>query len=114
LERDRGPINRVERTITVQSRGGYVNATYKTQCLVTVTTSLSDAQGERFQITFASRGTTFQNKMEKTPYRVWVDADITVTVSNPQQKVDQYESQSHNLSNSLYIDEPKTIILVYA
>jgi hypothetical protein len=47
-------------TITVPGDGGYVNATYKTQYLVTVTASPSEAQGGTFKITFTSCGTTFK------------------------------------------------------
>ena len=101
-------------TITVPDAGGYVNATYKTQYLVTVTASPSEAQGGTFQITFTSCGTTFINKTGRTPYSVWIDAGTTVTVSNPQQEIKGYKFQSYSPSDSLYIDEPKIITLIYA
>jgi hypothetical protein len=101
-------------TITVPGDGGYVNATYKTQYLVTVTASPSEAQGGTFQITFTSCGTTFNNKTGRTPYSVWIDAGTTVTVSNPQQEINSYKFQSYSPSNSLYVDGSKIVTLIYA
>jgi hypothetical protein len=101
-------------TITVPDVGGYVNATYKTQYLVTVTASPSEARGGTFQITFTSCGTTFNNKTGITPYSVWVDAGTTVTVSNPQQEINRYKFQSYSPSNILYINGSKIITLIYA
>jgi hypothetical protein len=100
-------------TINVPDDGGYVNATYKTQYRVTVRARPWEAQGGTFKITYTSCGTTYNNLTRRTPWGEWVDAGTAVTVCEPQRNVNQFGFQSYEPSNSLYMDEPKTITLVY-
>jgi uncharacterized repeat protein (TIGR01451 family) len=100
-------------TITVQSGGGTVNATYITQYIATITASPSGALGGTFKVTFTHRGGTFYGKTGVTPYSMWVDSGTWVNVTNPQQSIDSYEFYFYAPSDRVFIDGSKTITLVY-
>ncbi|MEM3070846.1 MAG: hypothetical protein QW638_08145 [Candidatus Bathyarchaeia archaeon] len=98
--------------ITVPSGGGLVNATYKTQYQITVTASPTEALGGDFEVKYIRCGTTY-TEWKETPWTEWVDAGTTVTVSEPQPYVQNYQFKGYSPSNSVYMNASKTITLIY-
>ena len=95
-----------------------VTGNYKTQYQITVTASPNDAQGGMFKVTYIQCGTTYTDVQKTTPWTEWVDADTTVTVSEPQDEINvspgtRYKFNIYYPSASVSMDQAQTIILVY-
>ena len=98
-----------------------VTGNYKTQYQVTVTANLGGALGGTFKVTYTQCGTTYTDQSKKTSWTEWVDADTTVTVSDPQEYVPneagvdgvRYKFDSYSPSASITMDDAKTITLSY-
>jgi len=93
-------------------------AEYKTQYQITVTASPSEAIGGQFKVTYTQCGTTYTDVYKITVWTEWIDADTTVTVSEPQTIISglpgtSYKFESYNPSNTVTMDQAKTITLVY-
>lgn len=89
-----------------------VKGNYKTQYLITVTSSPPETLGGGFMITYTSCGATY-TEWKETPWTEWVDAGTTVTVSEPQPYVQNYQFKGYSPSNSVYMNASKTITLIY-
>jgi hypothetical protein len=95
-----------------------VTGNYKTQYQITVTASPSEAIGGQFKVTYTQCGTTYTDVYKITVWTEWVDADTTVTVSEPQTIISHtlgtsYKFESYNPSNTVTMDQAKTITLLY-
>jgi hypothetical protein len=104
--------------IVVPSTPTTYTAYFKTQHEVTVTASPAGAVGGTFDITYTQCGTTYTNVQKTTTWTDWVDASTTVTVSSPQDPINdgpgtRYKFDNYNPSASVFTTQPTTITLVY-
>jgi hypothetical protein len=98
-----------------------VTGNYKTQYQVTVTANPDGALRGTFKVTYTQCGTTYTDQSKTTSWTEWVDADTTVTVSDPQEYVPneagvdgvRYKFDSYSPSASITMDDAKTITLSY-
>jgi uncharacterized repeat protein (TIGR02543 family) len=95
-----------------------VTGTYKIQYQITVTASPSQALGGTFKVTYTSCGTTYNSVEKTTSWTEWVDADTTVTVTEPQDIINiasgtRLKFDNYSPSSSVTMDGAKTITLVY-
>jgi len=105
-------------SITVPSGGGSVTGYYKTQYKITVTASPAEAIGGTFDVTYTKCGTVYTLTGQTTTWSDWADATTTVTVSNPQDIINdgtdtRYKFKEYDPSSSATMTGPKTITLVY-
>jgi len=90
----------------------------KVQYQITVTASPSGAIGGTFEVTYTQSGTTYTNVPETTAWTEWVDSSTTVTVSNPQDPINdgpdaRYRFDHYDPSASVSMTGSTTITLVY-
>jgi hypothetical protein len=90
----------------------------KVQYQITVTASPGGAIGGTFDVTYTKSGTTYSNALETTAWTEWVDSGTTVTVSSPQDPINdgpdaRYRFDHYDPSASVSMTGPMTITLVY-
>jgi hypothetical protein len=95
-----------------------VTANYKTQYQITVTANPSGALGGTFKVTYTQCGITYTDVQKTTSWTEWVDASTTVAVTQPQDPIyasstTRYKFNSYNPSASVFMDQAKTVTLVY-
>jgi len=95
-----------------------VKGEYKIQYQITVTASPAGALGRTFKVTYIQCGTTYTNVEKTTPWTEWVDASTNVTVSEPQDIISispdtRYKFDHYDPSNSVHMDQARTVTLVY-
>jgi len=90
----------------------------KVQYQITVTASPSTAIGGTFDVTYTQSGTTYTNVPETTAWTEWIDSGTTVTVSSPQDPINdgpdaRYRFDHYDPSASVSMTGSITITLVY-
>jgi uncharacterized repeat protein (TIGR01451 family) len=84
------------------------------QYQITVTASPPEAIGGTFKVSYTKKGILYVNVTQTTPWTEMVDADTYVTVTDPQEIINnQFKFSHYNPSSSLLMDSNKTITLVY-
>jgi uncharacterized repeat protein (TIGR01451 family)/fimbrial isopeptide formation D2 family protein len=90
----------------------------KVQYQITVTTSPAGAIGGTFEVTYTQSGTTYTDVPETTAWTEWVDSGTTVTVSSPQDHINdgpdaRYRFDHYDPSASVSMTGSTTITLAY-
>jgi len=90
----------------------------KVQYQITATASPAEAIGGTFEVTYTKSGTTYNDVAETTAWTEWVDSGTTVTVSSPQDPINdgpgaRYRFDHYDPSASVSMTGPMTITLVY-
>jgi len=105
-------------TITVPCINASVTGYYKTQYKITVTASPPEAVSGTFDVTYTKCGTLYNLVGQTTTWSDWADAGTAVTVSNPQDIINdgygiRYKFDYYAPSSSVTMTDAKTITLVY-